>query len=119
MIDDEPGGVAEAVRTQPGAVAVAGQHEQVGVGARGDHFSFRASASGDPVCRSAESGLGGVEQGRLRGNEGLLDRGSYFRPAATEQCGPGARHGFDAVRVDDEQLLGRWSYSFHWVARRS
>ena len=63
MVDDEPGGFAEALGAEPGPVAVSGQDEQVRAGCRGHHFLFGVTVASDPVARAAEAaGGGGGEQ---------------------------------------------------------
>lgn len=62
MIDDEPAGRAQRVRTEPAAVAVPAEHQQVRIGAGRDDFPFHPARSGVAGRGPAESLLCQVEQ---------------------------------------------------------
>src|SRR5713101_8364691 len=54
VVDDEPGGLAEALRAQPGPVAVSGDDEQVRAGGCGHHLPFGVTTAFYLVARAAE-----------------------------------------------------------------
>jgi hypothetical protein len=88
VVEHEPGGMAQAARTESGAVSVAGKDDQVGVRAGGDDFPFRPPESGHRLGWAAEPGLGGVEQGVLWAEQGLFRDGANVGHGPAEQTGP-------------------------------
>ena len=95
VVDDEPGGLAQALGPQPGPVAVARHDEQGGVRRGGHHFPFGETAALNPLAWPAEAVGGGGEQfarggpGEFRDARARVARG----PATAEQSEVGGVRG--------------------------
>jgi hypothetical protein len=86
MVDDEPRGRAEALRTV--MVAVPGHDEQLRAVCRVHDLAFDPAGSFQAGTGAVEAPGGGVEQGTGRGH--LLQLGAWVTATAPEQSGEGA-----------------------------
>jgi hypothetical protein len=69
MIDDEPGGLAQALRAEPRPVAVPGHDQQIRSSAGTHHSSFGMTLNFEPFAAAPEPVRGRIEQvaGRFGG----------------------------------------------------
>jgi len=75
VIDDEPGGLAQAPGAEPAPVAVPGRDEQIRLSRGCYHGPFGATLNVEPLARPPEPARGGREQFARRGRRHLLQPG--------------------------------------------
>ena len=107
MVDDESGGVPQALRSETRAIAVAGHHEDIDTVSHGTHhFAFDAPSTADQLgIRVAEtSGSCGEQVRRFVVRDIVVAAvGSASWEAAPEQAGGRGVGGFGDIRRGDVQ----------------
>ena len=93
VIDDEPGGLAQALGSEPGPVAVSRHHQQIRSGRCGHHGPFGMTVNFQFFAVPPEPTRGRLEQVAGRSGGQFLEPGPGIAPAPPEQPQVGAVRG--------------------------